>query len=78
MNEANPDWIKVVDVILKAHNNNQAKVQRATGVAQQHISAIKNGTKGERLSYKLGYALMKEYKRITKKSSNTGSVSSEK
>ena len=67
MNESNPNWEHVVTELLKAHGGSQVELQRVTGVAQQHISAIKRGIKGDRLSYKMGYALMSEDKRIKSK-----------
>lgn len=62
MDLSNPNWQEVVRFLIKTHGT-QREVERVTGVAQQHISAINTGDKGERLSYKVGYPLIKEYER---------------
>lgn len=59
MNEANPNWEEVINEICK--HCTQKELADRVGSEQQHISRAK---KTDNINYRLGYALMKEYKRL--------------
>lgn len=59
MNESNPNWEEVIDEICKHYT--QKELAERIGSEQQHISRAK---KTDNINYRLGYALMTEYKKL--------------
>ena len=64
MDKRNPDWQLVVNELLSA--NTQDELAGKLGVAQQQVSSLKNGHRGKRISYTLGYDLLKLYGNLSK------------
>ena len=62
MDESNPNWANVIDEICKHYT--QKELAKRVGSEQQHISRAK---RTDNINYRLGYALMSEYKRIKSK-----------
>lgn len=59
MNEANPNWEEVINEICK--HCTQKELAKRVGSEQQHISRAK---KTDNINYRLGHALMSEYKKL--------------
>lgn len=59
MNESNPNWAEVIDEICKHYT--QKELAERIGSEQQHISRAK---KTDNINYRLGYALITEYKKL--------------
>lgn len=64
MDKRNPDWQLVVSDLLAV--NTQDELAKKLGVAQQQVSSLKNGLRGKRISYTLGYDLLNLHSNLSK------------